>query len=67
MINAISGVSCAPTPMGTPFFVTLSKARSSEVATTTFLMLERQERRSWHDIMTLDESWFYLHIDREFI
>jgi hypothetical protein len=30
-------------------------------------MLERQERRSWHDIMTLNESWFYLHADHELI
>jgi histone-lysine N-methyltransferase SETMAR len=30
-------------------------------------MLERQERRSWHDIVTLDESWFYLHTDHELI
>jgi hypothetical protein len=37
MINAISGVSCAPSPMGTPFLVTLSKARLSDVATTTLL------------------------------
>jgi hypothetical protein len=28
-------------------------------------MLERQGRRSWHDIVTLDESWFYLHADHE--
>jgi hypothetical protein len=53
--------------MGTPFVVTLSKARSSEVVITTFLMLEHQERRSWHDIVTLDESWFYLHTDHELI
>jgi hypothetical protein len=30
-------------------------------------MLERQERRSWHDIVTLDESYFYLHTDHELI
>jgi hypothetical protein len=30
-------------------------------------MLERRERRSWHDIVTLDESWFYLHTDHELI
>jgi hypothetical protein len=30
-------------------------------------MLERQERRSWHDIVTLDESWLYLHRDHELI
>jgi hypothetical protein len=53
--------------MDTSFFVTLSKARSSEVVTTTFLMLERQERRSCHDIVMLDESWFYLHTDHELI
>jgi hypothetical protein len=35
-INAISEVSCAPSSMRTPFFVTLSEARSSEVVTTTF-------------------------------
>jgi predicted cupin superfamily sugar epimerase len=65
MIQAIYGVSRAPHPMSTPFFVILSKARSNEVVTITFLMLERQERRSWHDIVTLDESWFYLRIDHE--
>jgi AraC-like DNA-binding protein len=32
-----------------------------------FLMLERQERRSWHDNVTLDESWFCLHTDCELI
>jgi hypothetical protein len=53
--------------MGTPFFVTLSKARLSEVATATFLMLEWQERRSWHEIMIRDESWFYLHTDHGLI
>jgi hypothetical protein len=30
-------------------------------------MLERQERRSWHDIVTLDESRFYLHTEHELI
>jgi hypothetical protein len=30
-------------------------------------MLGRQERRPWHDMVTLDESWFYLHIDHELI
>jgi hypothetical protein len=29
-------------------------------------ILERQKQRSWHDIVTLDESWFYLNIDHEF-
>jgi hypothetical protein len=30
-------------------------------------MLERQERRSWQNIVTLDKSWFYLHTDHELI
>jgi histone-lysine N-methyltransferase SETMAR len=30
-------------------------------------MLEWQERRSWHDILTIDESWFYLLTDHELI
>jgi hypothetical protein len=28
-------------------------------------MLERQEQRSWHDIVILDESWFYLNTEHE--
>jgi histone-lysine N-methyltransferase SETMAR len=30
-------------------------------------VLQRQQSRSWHDIVTLDEFWFYLHTDHEFI
>jgi hypothetical protein len=30
-------------------------------------MLERQERGSWYDIVTLDESWFCLHTNHELI
>jgi hypothetical protein len=30
-------------------------------------MLEPQKQRSWHDIVTLDESLFYLNTDLEFI
>jgi hypothetical protein len=30
-------------------------------------MLKRQEQLSWHDIMTLYESWFYLSADYELI
>jgi hypothetical protein len=51
--------------MGIQLFVMLSKDRTSEVVTTTFLMLEWQERRFWHDIVMLDESWFDLHTDHE--
>jgi hypothetical protein len=30
-------------------------------------MLEWQKQRSWHNIVTLDMSWFYLHTDNELI
>jgi hypothetical protein len=30
-------------------------------------MLEVQGDRVWHDIVTLDESWFYLSTDYEFV
>jgi hypothetical protein len=30
-------------------------------------MLEVQRDRAWHDILTLDESWFYLSTDYEFV
>jgi hypothetical protein len=30
-------------------------------------MLEVQRDRTWHDIVTLNESWFYLSTDYEFI
>jgi hypothetical protein len=30
-------------------------------------MLEVQRDRVWHDIVTLDESWFYLNTDYEFV
>jgi hypothetical protein len=30
-------------------------------------MLEVQRDRAWHDIVTLDESWFYLSTDYEFV
>jgi hypothetical protein len=30
-------------------------------------MLERQKQRPWHDIVTLDESWFYLNTNHELI
>jgi hypothetical protein len=30
-------------------------------------MLQVQRDRAWHDIVTLDESWFYLSKDYEFV
>jgi hypothetical protein len=46
----ISGVSCAPSPIGTPFFITLSKTRSSQVVTITFFNAgtARAAILAWH-------------------
>jgi hypothetical protein len=30
-------------------------------------VLKRQQQRTWHDIVTLDESWFHLNLDHELI
>jgi hypothetical protein len=30
-----------------------------------FSMLEREEQRSWHNIVTLDDSWFYIDVGHE--
>jgi hypothetical protein len=30
-------------------------------------ILEVQRNRAWHDIVILDESWFYLSTDYEFV
>jgi hypothetical protein len=30
-------------------------------------MLEVQRDRAWHGIVTLNESWFYLNTDYEFL
>jgi hypothetical protein len=66
-IDQISGASCAPSSIGSPSFVTLSKTGSRGSLTTVFSALERQARGSWHDIVILDKSWFYLNMDHEFI
>jgi hypothetical protein len=40
-----------------------------ELSSSLLPMFEGQEQRTWHDIVTLDESWFYHHyrIDHELI
>jgi hypothetical protein len=38
-----------------------------ELSSSLLRMLEGQEQRAWHDIVTLDESWFYSSIDHESI
>jgi hypothetical protein len=40
----------------------LNQVRDSQVL---LKMLQAQQRRSWHDIVTLDDLWFYLNTDHE--
>jgi hypothetical protein len=51
--------------MGVPSFVRLSRLDRVTLSQEMLSVLERQEVRSWHDIVTLDESWFYLNPDHE--
>jgi hypothetical protein len=53
--------------MGSPSFVTLSKLDRVTLSQELLSMLERQEQRSWHDIVILDGSWFYLNTEHELI
>jgi histone-lysine N-methyltransferase SETMAR len=48
----------------------LSDARKGErvnLSRRLLRMLEVQRDQAWHDIVTLDESWFYLSTDYEFV
>jgi hypothetical protein len=48
----------------------LSDAQNDErvhLSRTPVRMLEVQRNRAWHDIVTLDKSWFYLSTDYEFV
>jgi hypothetical protein len=53
--------------MGAPSFVTLSKLGRVTLSQELLSMLERQEQRSWHDIVPFDDSWFYLNTEHGFI
>jgi hypothetical protein len=55
--------------MGAPSFVCSHSQKLDPVILSQELlsMLQRQKQRSWHDIVTLDESWFYLNTDHELI
>jgi hypothetical protein len=49
---------------------TLSDSQKGEKANLSrrlLRMLEVQRDRAWQDIVTLDESWFYLNMDYEFV
>jgi histone-lysine N-methyltransferase SETMAR len=43
------------------------KLKRADCSAQLLALLQRQRRRSWHDIVTLDESWFYFHTDHETI
>jgi histone-lysine N-methyltransferase SETMAR len=43
------------------------KAARATLARELLSLLEQQERRAWHDLIPLDESWFYFSTDREMI
>jgi hypothetical protein len=48
----------------------LSDAQNDErvnLSRRVLRMLDVQRDRAWHDIVTLDESWFYLSMDYEFV
>jgi hypothetical protein len=43
------------------------KVRHVELSLSLLRMLEIQEQRAWHDLITLDESWFYCNAYYELI
>jgi hypothetical protein len=51
--------------MGVPSFITLSKTGSRDIVTGVVANAGTKKQRSWHDIVTLDESWFYLHLNTD--
>jgi histone-lysine N-methyltransferase SETMAR len=55
--------------MGVPSFVCSHSQKLDRVTLSLsqelFPILERQKQRSWHDIMTLNESWFYINLNTD--
>jgi hypothetical protein len=49
------------------FFSHFQKPDRMTLSQELLPMLEQQKQRSWHDIVTLDESLFYLNTDHELI
>jgi hypothetical protein len=39
------------------------KVKLVELSLSLLWMLEVQEQRAWHEVATLDESWFYCSTD----
>jgi hypothetical protein len=53
--------------MGPHRLTTAQKSNRAELSQQLLSMLEIQRVRFWHNIVTLDESWFYLSTDHEMI
>jgi hypothetical protein len=51
--------------MGAPSLVTLSKIGSRDIVTGVIANAGMTKQRSWHDIVTLDESWFYINLNTD--
>jgi hypothetical protein len=45
----------------------IQKVRRVGLSLSLLRMLEIQEQRAWHDVVTLDEPWFYCSTDYESI
>jgi hypothetical protein len=65
--NSITGVLDALSLIDFPSFIMLSIAGSYYIVLIVCSVVEWQQQRSWHNIMTFDESWFYLSIKHKFI
>jgi hypothetical protein len=53
--------------MGASSFATLSKLDGVTLSQELLSMLKRQKQRSWHDIVTLNDSWFYLNTEHKLL
>jgi hypothetical protein len=63
----VAGIRRASPSMGATCSVTCAKRRENRSVRRLLRMLEVQRDRAWHDIVTLDESWFHLSTDYEFV
>jgi predicted cupin superfamily sugar epimerase len=43
------------------------KANRNDLSKQLFGLLEKQQTRTWHDIITVNESWFYFSTCHEMI
>jgi ABC-type uncharacterized transport system YnjBCD substrate-binding protein len=45
----------------------IQKLDQATLSRKLLFVLHHQQQRSWHDIVTFDESWFYFNTDHELI